>query len=1544
MQALNLIKRIIKILGKIFLGLLILFILLIAAIHLPPVQTQITRQVESYLSAEIEAEVDIQRISFSLLGFVNIHDLVVRDPQNNRILSAREIGVRASVLNLLRGNLIIDELRLSGFDGDLVQSESGLNIQFILDAFSPAERQDTVPSGPIKLQFHSIHLEAIRFAFSSAVNGTAVAVNLGTFTVTDGVFSTHPTTIQAEKLFLQNTVIDILSAHHPDTIPTTDTTQQHYLLLPDFGSGIALAIGQLELDNNDFSFHHAQVEETRKFDPEHITLKNIQISVSDIVMRDDRLDAKLHTLSAQLPRFTLVRGQADVRVNKEALFFSNVQLASGTNELQAELTLPNDFSSANNTGEVRANIQLQVEPSDLEYFLTDSTMNQFRHWGPSTLTAEAFYSMGEGEIKSLSLKTSNSAFHVAGKVYDVFDLDAITWNHLVVNATIGSDFRQIITPFLQHGNVPPQVTLQLNSSGNPKDFFAEGKVLSAWGNVVAQGHMIQELSNWRFDGKVIGEQVDLGKWMTIAELGPIDLTAEAKGMIGDEQLIEVNGLISKMEILDQHVQQIAFQTTVLKDSAAVTVSITDPNYRSEVDSRISFAGPLSFTNSIQFDKFMLGKLLHTDSTLTISGDTRSTVIIGKNSLEGMVDGKHMFFHKQSFEYSLDSLNIHAILSPTRSEFTYYTDYAKAHLVSNFDIREAADAIQNRANHILNTAAMPAQPSGTRTAGFSVELEDASVFKLLDIDVDEFTVLRLTGEFDEQEQKTVLHAASGKFKGYGISLDTMNTNLEAHRDGVTANMNMMNLLYDSIHLGNLDFDILTKGDTAVSTVLLTRDTITLLGLRTRILPTDSGVFIYPDNLRAFDNTYFIDPEKPVFVGNNNAMAFNYFTISREAMEIGLDGNVNAFDVSFRNVDLTPLNFFLSPDTTVVHKGHLTGQVSYMRNQQLNLKADIDSLILYNSSPLTIAAHAVSDGSEVPFEFLLTSTSNVIDLKGIYFSDNTEIDANLMLNVNDPEMFEFLVSDVIDDMHGTIKGKTNITGPISRPSFMGSLHFKDVSLTTVNPVLTFNVKEDSIVLDHSSLRFNRFTLYDEESHPLTIDGHLTVKDNLSIAYDLQINSEAYTLINHPDSTSGMVRGLLVIDSDIKLKGDDKDKTIDANLTIKNATALTFVTSSDNIDLLTAEGVVDFVDPALLLDSAALEPSINFYDSLIATLPDFNLNARVTIEEDALFRLLIDEQSGDYLEASGGAKLELNYDRTGNLQLAGNYTIRKGVYRLSFYDLVKKNFDFVQGSAVTWSGNPKNGDLNIKAVHTVASNSIGLIGHEIGENEKSIYKRSLNYQVGINIDGTIEKPIITFSLDLPQNEKTNYPVLANKLDRLRQPEYESELNKQVFGLLVLGGFLPETSGSDINSSAIATTALANSVNSLLASQLNRFANQYIKGVNIDVGIQSYSDYSAPGGKTQTAMDFRVSKSIMNDRLSFEIGGDFNLNQDQSGANTGTKNYRGDIAIIYDLTGNGDKQLKLFNNETYDIVYQEIRNTGISIIFIRDFDSKQKIRRKQK
>lgn len=1515
---------------------------MVALIHLPPVQKKITRKLSTYLSSKIEAKVDIQRITFSILGNVAIEELQIWDPNDTKILSAKKIEVASSIYNLVTGDFIFDQVHIAGADFNLIQRKEGLNIQFILDAFKPEEKQATTKSNPVALQFKKVALENIAFKFTSTDSGISVDANLGTLASTEFELSTYPLTIKADQVIIQHTLVNTLTRQRADSPIEAEVSPNNLLLSPDFGTGIAFEIKDLELMDDGFSFHQDQVTETRKFDPAHISLQQIQLSMSNISMHEDSLAAQLRSLSLQLPGFTVTNATTTLQVTRHQLALSGFRLTSANNELEVELKAPNLTSPKDDEhDQIEIATQGKINIKDLAYFFDDSLMNRFSAWGLTEFKVEGNYSMGMGKIKTMKLETGSSQFQAEGKVNSVFDLEKISWQDVVVNASIGSEFKRIVDPYLRTINLPSGITLQLKSSGSRNKLFANGKIVTKWGDVKATGQTTLHGPRADFEIMLTGTKVDLGKWMNLSGLGPMDLSVGAKGIIGDSQNIGIYGVINKIEIMNQPIHEISFQGVVGKNNATAAISIEDPNYRSAINSEISFAGPLMFTNAIELDSFNLGSLFHGDSTLLISGDTKSKIIIDQSSLEGHVAGTRMSFHKQAIGYSMDTLAFHVLLSPAKSELDYYTEYAMVNIASNFDIRNLSEVFQAWSGSIFKASDKTIQPRGNRTAIVNIDLKNANFIKLLGVDVDDFTSLKMTGEFDEHKQTATLQTASGKFKGYGLSLDSMRANLKLLRDSVGTNMSATNLYYNSVQLGNLDFDLVANGDTARSNLLVLKDSLALLGLETRMLRTDSGVFVYPHKLKAFNHDFIINPKNPLFIKKDNVV-FNHFQVTRDKMQINLNGDLNYFDVSLKNVDLTPLNFLLSSDTTVINKGLLTSNVSYSHGKQLNLNAEVDSLSLYNSNPVTLVASAESAGDQIPFEFLLTNTSNKVDLKGIYFLDNKEVDASLLLDISNLELFQFLVSGIVEEINGAIKGEAAISGPIQKPVATGHIRFQDVELTTINPKLTFNVQDDRIALDNSSLIFNQFTLYDKEHYPLSIDGTITSQDFQSFAYDLKINSNHYTLIHHPDSVRGTLRGLLVVDSDIKLKGNEKDTNVEANITIKDATDLTFANSSDDVALLKAEGIVDFIDPALLLDSTTLAQSTNFYDSLIASLPDFDLNSSIILEDKAVLRLLIDEQSGDYIEASGAANLELSYNRSGNLHLAGEYIIKKGVYRLSFYDLAKKNFNLVQGSSINWSGNPESGDLNIKAVHTVESNSIGLIGHEIGENEKSIYKRSLDYEVGINISGTIEKPIVSFSLDLPQNEKANYPVLANKLDRLRQPEYASELNKQVFGLLVLGGFLPESS-ADVNSSVIATTALSNSVNSLLASQLNRFASQYIKGVNIDVGIQSFSDYSAPGGKTQTAMDFRVSKSIMNDRLSFEIGGDFDINQDQSGGNTG-KNYRGDVAIIYDLTGNGDKQLKLFNNETYDIVYQEIRNTGISLIFIREFENKEKEKTKNK
>ena len=278
MQAPNIVLRITKFLGKAVLGLLLVLLIIVALIHLPPAQKLITHKVSHYLSSKIEARVDIQRIKFSIAGNVTIDDVSIWDPNDNKIFSAHKIEVASSIYNLIKGDFIFDHVLVEGADIKLIKHKEGLNIQFILDAFKPKEKRTTTKSNPITLQFKDVRLQNVMFEFTSTVSGTTVAVNLGTFTGQDAEFSTNPLRIKADQILLEHSVVNTLSIQHPDTLMTL-TTNNTTLLSPDFGIGIVFEIKDLQLKDDEFSFHRNQVATTQKFDLSHIIKKYTNQSV-----------------------------------------------------------------------------------------------------------------------------------------------------------------------------------------------------------------------------------------------------------------------------------------------------------------------------------------------------------------------------------------------------------------------------------------------------------------------------------------------------------------------------------------------------------------------------------------------------------------------------------------------------------------------------------------------------------------------------------------------------------------------------------------------------------------------------------------------------------------------------------------------------------------------------------------------------------------------------------------------------------------------------------------------------------------------------------------------------------------------------------------------------------------------------------------------------------------------------------------------------------------------------------------------------------------
>jgi hypothetical protein len=265
--------------------------------------------------------------------------------------------------------------------------------------------------------------------------------------------------------------------------------------------------------------------------------------------------------------------------------------------------------------------------------------------------------------------------------------------------------------------------------------------------------------------------------------------------------------------------------------------------------------------------------------------------------------------------------------------------------------------------------------------------------------------------------------------------------------------------------------------------------------------------------------------------------------------------------------------------------------------------------------------------------------------------------------------------------------------------------------------------------------------------------------------------------------------------------------------------------------------------------------------------------------------------------------------------------------------------EGSTISWAGDPGKGNINLTASSIIRTASSGLVANEIyslPEEEKNQFNKPLPYVVKIMISNRIEEPEIHYLIDLPQEDKNAFPLVATKLIRLKEPGNESKLTQQVFGLLTIGSFIPERGGdSGSYGSALATTAAANSLNGMLTNEINKLSGQYLKIVDLNVGLQTYADVTAGNSATRTSMDINLSKKLYNDRLTLEAQSSLDIQgNNNTSAATDYSMIHNDFAIIYDLNKQRDLKLKAFDRSSYDLIYKEIRVSGIALIFIKEFD----------
>ena len=392
-----------------------------------------------------------------------------------------------------------------------------------------------------------------------------------------------------------------------------------------------------------------------------------------------------------------------------------------------------------------------------------------------------------------------------------------------------------------------------------------------------------------------------------------------------------------------------------------------------------------------------------------------------------------------------------------------------------------------------------------------------------------------------------------------------------------------------------------------------------------------------------------------------------------------------------------------------------------------------------------------------------------------------------------------------------------------------------------------------------------------------------------------------------------------------------------TLDKGTNLAIVLPESELAVEERRGIVRFVDVHTPPNAIMVRRNIRTErDTTEAKLSSMELTSNITVNKDSKLRILIDPVSGDSLVIQGEATLSLTIDPTGKLTLTGRYNILGGSYRLSFGDFIKRDFAIATGSSLTWLGSPTDADVDITAIYTVKASVLDLIQDQlsgISQEERNKYKQALPIQVYLMMKGKLLTPEIHFKLDLPPDKRgvLNGTVYA-KLNELNGQE--SELNKQVFALLVLGRFISGSSLASTGGGGELSDFARSSASQILSEQLNRLSGQYITGVNLDVGLESYQDYSTGNAEGRTQVQLALSKQLFDERVTVQVGGNVDLEGRRSQENS-LNNFAGDLKVLYKLTEDGRWQLQVFRQNSYEgAIDGDITKTGVGVVFMIDFD----------
>lgn len=1458
------------------------------------------------------------------------------------------------------GNIVVDGLTLR------------LNQDIVEEVASTIKEENPTKTNPFKIQLQKIDLSNFDVLYDNKASKMKAEVIFEQLNTNIKKIDLEKNQFVVDNIDLENAKINFAMFSLPNTNKNVTTPTKETENTP-----LDVLLNKINLQNVAVIYNSNAVKKTNQgVDFNHLNFSKIDLKLKDLVFNSKNITGEItEAFLSEKSGLQVNKFQTKFAYAEREAYLKNLYLQTPRTLIQDQLVLNFDSQDqlTKDLGKVTifANLpKTKVAFSDI-LLLVPSLKNAppFNKYPQAVLAIDSKLNGKINDLNISKLQVSgigNTIINANGKIKNAMNPDKLFFDLKINQFTSTSkDVENILPKGTLPANIqlPAQFNVKGNAKGTIKNLAANLNLNSSFGNADVKAVLNQTYKNnetYVLDAKL--HQFNIGKLIKNDSLGKVSATVKVKGKSFDFEKADayVYGNVSSAEFNSYTYKDLNLEGKINQGNYSVSAKMDDPN----VDFNLSAEGIYNKKSpTLKLDggivKIDLYKLGFSKEPMAFAGKINGDFTnLSPDYLNGSLSLHDFALAYKQEVYPLSELKIDALSTDTTNSIHLKSQILDANIVGKYKLTELATQLQRTINTYYNlnlkgeALTKPLDP-----AYFNIDLaikDDDIVRKFLP-DLNSFETINLVGKYNSQEENIELKGnvpeiIYGVNKIKGVDLDLTNDANTLNLNVAIAGLENENFVLDKMFLkGNIkeniisyDLQVLDQKDVLQYEIAGTVNSINDI----------TQLSLNPNGLKLNYDDWTVNPENLIQLSDKGIMA-KQFEISNNGSKISVQSE-NDIPNNPLNIDIS--NFKIETITELIKKdsllasGTINGkaQLKDLKNQ-LTFTSDltVKDLGVFGSKVGDLALKVNNETvDKLNADVILTGFDNDLKINGFYDTKQKAFD--LLVDVNKLQMksLQGFSMNMIDQAEGFISGDLNVTGTMDKPSILGDLKFNKVGLHVNTLNATFKDMDDKIVFNGDGLQFSRFKINDTDGNSLVITGKVLTETYRDFKFDLNVSGRGFKLVNSQKADNNMLYGTAALNVNLNIKGDMNLPKVDGQIKVTDETDFTFVLPQSSPALQDREGIIEFIDQ----DQVVLQETIKIEESIDKTqIKGLDVSVNIEVDKDAKLSIVIDKANGDFVKIQGEGQLTGGIDPSGKTTLVGTYEVNEGAYEMSV-NVLKRKFEIQDGSTIIWTGEPTKADVNITAIYKTNAAPIDLVEQQLvlDGTEAAVlnqYKQKIPFQTLLKMKGELLKPVITFDItvddDNPSVSSDVISITKSKLEQLRTEE--SEMNKQVFALLLLNRFIGENPfESSVGMSA--ESMARQSVSKILSQQLNNLAADLISGVELNFDLESTEDYSSGEKDTRTDLNVGLSKKLLNDRLKVNIGSNFGL-EGNARENEETNNIAGDLSIEYLLSKDGRYMLRAYRKNEYQVALQgQIVETGVGFIITLEYNEFKEIFRKRR